>query len=561
MADNFYLDNADLRFHTEHMIDWTSIVELNEDCGSADCPYPNAEEAAALFRDMLRDPIGELAGARIAPRAKAVDELGCSFSNGVVEFPEGLKQNIEDLAAAQLTGITFLREYGGMSLSRTFYAAATEIISRADASLMCYFGLQGVGGTIEKFGSDELKRRYLGKLASGEWTSAMLLTEPDAGSELGAMRTRATLDAATGHWRLNGSKRFITFGCSDVLVTLARSEDPDKAPGSKGISVFVVEKGPGVTVARIESKLGIHGSPTCEVQFEDAPAYLVGERGRGLTTYGAWLMREARVAVAAQAVGISQAAVVEALKYADERQQFGQKIKEFPQIAEMLADMQVATQAARTLLYAASQTVDLEQGARARGHKDAKKYARLADILTPLAKYYAAEVSSAVASDAIQVHGGNGFTREYPVERLYRDARITSIYEGTSQIQIIAAIVRILRGGLEGVITQLSEQPLTVEELRPLADEAAQAHELLRKAIAYVTTREPEYWDLVARKIVDMAIDVFISYEFLRQAEKAAEAGGAYPLKAKIARRFIHGMLPRVEMNCRYAMGWEPAGF
>ncbi len=554
MSENYYLDNPDLRFHMEQMVDWKNLVELKEEIGSEDCPYESAEEAVETYLQMLRDVVGELAGEKIAPRAKVIDEKGCTYRDGEVEFPPELRQNIAELSEAGLTGVTYERKYGGMFLPRTFYSAATEIIARADASLMNFFGLQGVGGTIEQFGSEELKDKYLTKIASGEWLSAMLLTEADAGSELGAMRTKAELDPATGQWKLNGAKRFITFGCGDVLVTLARSEDPAKAPGPRGVSVFVVEKGPGVSVARIEHKLGIHGSPTCEVHFEDAPAFLVGERGKGLTRYGAWLMREARLAVAAQGVGIAQAALVAAQGYAEERMQFGQPIKMFPQIAEMLADMQAETEAARTLLYAASQVLDLEDGARSKGRKEARNYARLTDILTPLAKYYAAEVSIRVASDAVQIHGGSGYTREYPVERYLRDARITSIYEGTSQIQVNAALVRILRGGLDAVLDNLSEQPLSRDELKPLLERARQAHAVFKQALEAVNQRDSDWWDLVARRIADMTIDVFLSYQLLRQAEIAGER---LPVKTRVARRFINLALERVRMNAALATAEE----
>ncbi len=559
MAENFYTDNYDLKFHMEELIDWKSIIELMEDIGSDGCPYASAPQAVETYLDMLRDTVGDLAATRIAPRAAAIDSKGCRYDDGGVIYPQELKDNIEDLARAGLTGITFARQYDGMYLPKTFYAAANEIISRADASLMNYFGMQGIGGTIEHFGSEELKAKYLPKLASGEWTAAMLLTEPDAGSELGAMRTKATLDSETGQWKINGTKRFITFGCGEVLVTLARSEDPDKAPGTKGISVFVVEKGPGVRVERIESKLGIHGSPTCEISFEDAPAYLVGERGRGLTKYGAWLMKEARLGVAAQAVGISQAALVAAQRYADERMQFGQPIKEFPLVAQMLADMQMYTEASRILLYAAAQVLDIEEAMRARESKGLRKISRLVDILTPLAKYYAAEVSIAVASNAVQIHGGSGYTREYPVERYVRDARITSIYEGTSQIQVVWAIVRILRGGMEDMLQKLAAQSLTSSDLKPLMEKAKAGHKLLNQAIEFVNSQEPEYWDLVAQKIVDMAIDVYLSYEFLRQAEKAHQKG--MDIKMKVARRFINAMLPRVEMNRKYAISGRELEF
>ncbi len=550
MPENFYLDNDDLRFHVESMIDWKSILAIKENFGSDDCPYANAQEAIETYVDMLKDPVGEIAANRIAPRAKEIDEQGCVCENGVVKYPEGLKNNIKDLNDAQLAGVTLARKYGGLEFTKTFYAAATEIVSRADASLMNLFGLQGIGETIEKFGSEGLKDTYLPKLATGEYDAAMLLTEADAGSELGAMRTKATLDPKTGKWTINGTKRFITFGCAEVLVTLARSEDPAVAAGPMGVSCFVVKKGEGVVVRRIEHKLGIHGSPTCEIHFTNAPAQLVGERGMGLTKYGMWLMKGARLAVAAQAVGICEAALVEARKYANEREQFGQKIKNFPAVAEMLADMRVKTEAARTLLYAASQMVDLEESAKAKGLKEGRTYSRLVDILTPLAKYYAAEVCNKVADDAIQIHGGNGFTTEYPVERYYRDARITNIYEGTSQIQAAWAVTRLLRGGLNEVFEKLSAQPVTNAELKPLIEKTKQAQKHLSEAVAYVTTQSADYWDLVARKVCDMAIDVFVSYEFVRQAEKAGDKFG----KVRVARKFVNDMLPRVEMNKQYAM-------
>jgi hypothetical protein len=480
-----------------------------------------------------------------------VDKEGCTFNNGEVIYPEGLKKNIKDIIDAQLSGITLKREYGGLFFNKTFYAAAIEIISRADASMMNFFGLQGIGETIQQFGSEELKNEYLPKLASGQWFAAMLLTEPDAGSELGAMRTTATLDKASGNWLINGTKRFITFGNGEVLVTLARSEDPNIAPGTPGISTFVVEKGKGVTLRRIEHKLGIHGSPTCELHFNNAPAKLVGERGLGITRYGSWLMKEARLAVAAQAVGISQAALVQAIKYANEREQFGQKIKEFPQVADMLADMQVFTEASRTLLYKASQLVDLEHTYKEKGLKEGKKLGRLVDIVTPLVKYYAAEMANKIATDAVQIHGGNGFTTEYPVERYLRDARITNIYEGTSQIQVIWAIVRILRGGLKEVFEEGANQPTSMAETKALLEKTKEANRMLNEAIEFVNGQEPEYWDLIARKVVDMATDVFIAYEFIKQVEKLKTKSVN---KLKVARKFINDMLPRADMNRQLAL-------
>ena len=271
MADNFYLDNADLRFHMERMVDWKSLLSLRGDIDTTDSPFDSLEEAREANIDMLNDPVGSLAAERIAPRAEEVDQEGCRLVEGEVVFPEGLKRNLADLAEAQLTGITLDPEWGGMGFSKTFYTAATEIISRADASLMNFFGLQGIGDTIQQFGDEEICAEYLPRMATGEETGAMVLTEADAGSDLGAVRTKADLEAqqdpATGEWLLKGTKRFITNGCGDVLLVLARSEDPSKYGGSRGLSFFVTRKSERVQIRRIEEKLGIHGSPTCEIYF------------------------------------------------------------------------------------------------------------------------------------------------------------------------------------------------------------------------------------------------------------------------------------------------------
>ncbi|HIE28883.1 TPA: acyl-CoA dehydrogenase [Candidatus Poribacteria bacterium] len=571
---NFYLDNDDLRFHIEQMVDWTSIVELREEIGSEDCPYESDEEVMEIYIDMLNDPIGELAANRIAPRAAEIDEKGCSFENGVVTLPEGMVRNLEDLKDAQLMGITLPAEYDGLNFPVTFYTAATEIISRADAALMNFFGLQGIGETVAKFASDEIKEQYLPGFTSGELTGAMVLTEPDAGSDLSAIQTKAaisaTLDAETEEWTIRGTKRFITNGCGDVLLVLARSEDAKRFSGGRGLSLFLVEKSDAVKVRRIETKMGIHGSPTCEIYFDDAKAVLIGQRGRGLTRYVNWLMNAARLAVAAQALGICEAAFREAKKYADEREQFGKKINQFPAISEMLVDMKVSVEAVRSLVYATSQAIDMQEGAEAKidsMEKDdtrlsdlktkTREYSRLAEVLTPLSKYYAAEVCNRVAYDALQIHGGNGYMKDYPIERLYRDARITNIYEGTSQIQIDWAMSRILRGNLNGALTEFSEQTYEDEDLNTLASEVRKAHEILSASIEYVNdkkdsegSRDADYRNLTARKVVDMTIDVYISYLLLNQAEKSAR-------KKSVAKKFIKDMAPRVEMNSEYVMSGD----
>ena len=553
--ENFYTDCPDLKFLMEEMIDWKKIIELKEGIGTEECPYEDADEAMAMYLELINDPIGTLAAQKIAPRAAEVDEIGCQYQDGAVVFPEPLQRNLKDLCDADLMGLTIGREYGGMGMPETFYTAAIEIISRADASLMNFFGLQGgIAETIEQFASDEIKEKYLPGMATGELTGAMALTEPDAGSDLANVQTRAggfeaMQDPQTGEWKLTGTKRFITNGCGDVILVLARSEDPEKKGGGRGLSFFLVEKGEAVKGRRIEHKLGINGSPTCELYFDNAPGYLIGQRGFGLARYTAWLMLAARLAVAAQAQGISEAALKASHKYADEREQFGKAIRSFPQVAALLQKMDVYTAASRALLYATSEIVDLHQGAERQGlKKEMKAYGRLADALTPMAKYYATEMANRMAYDAIQIHGGNGFMKEYPVERLYRDARITNIYEGTSQIQVNWAISRIVRGDLDTWIDELAEGPFADAGL---ASAAAEARGQLAEVVAFLKDKDTTYREWVAPNVVDIAIDVIVAYLFLNQAEKD-------PSKQAFAQKFITDIGPRIGMNRTYAERAEP---
>ncbi len=555
MPANFYTDNADLKFIMEQMLNWDAIIAMKETIGGGDCPYESAEEAKTTYLEMLRDPVGELAANRIAPRAEEVDDIGCRCENGRVIFPEPLQRNLKDLEDAQLMGMTIPRKYGGLQFPETVYTAAIEIVSQADASLMNFFGLQGgIAETIAEFASDELKERYLPRMSTGEFTGAMALTEPDAGSDLGAVQTRAqeaggmtaTQDPATGQWKISGTKRFITNGCGDVILVLARSEDPAKKGGARGLSFFLVEKNPRVTVRRIENKMGIHGSPTCELAFDECPAYLIGMRGMGLARYTAWLMLAARLAIGAQAQGIAQAALVEALKYADEREQFGKPIKQFPQVSAMLSNMRMLVEASRALLYATCEIVDLHQGAEAKGlREETKRYGKIAEALTPIAKYYATEIANKVCYDAIQIHGGNGFMKDYPVERLYRDVRITNIYEGTSQIQVNWALPRILRGDLEELLDAEMNRAVSDPTIAEQRGRVREPLALLREAQQFLQGKDQEYRELVAPHLVDMWIDVYVSLLLLRQAEK-------WDYKKQVAHRFIDVMLPRVRMNREY---------
>jgi alkylation response protein AidB-like acyl-CoA dehydrogenase len=555
--ENFYTDCPDLKFLMEQVVDWKSIIALKENIGAEDCPYSNAEEAMATYLSMLEDPVGSLAAQRIAPRAVEVDDIGCQFKDGQVIFPEGLQRNLKDLRDAQLMGLTTATQYGGLNLPQTFYIAAIEMVSRADASLMNFFGLQGgIAETIAHFGTDELKEKYLPRMATGEMTGAMALTEPDAGSDLANVQTKAggfeaMQDPVTGAWTISGTKRFITNGCGDVILVLARSEDPDKKSGGRGLSFFLVEKGPHVQVRRIEHKLGIHGSPTCELYFDNAPGYLIGKRGMGLARYTSWLMLAARLAVSAQAQGIAEAALQAAHKYADEREQFGKPIRQFPQVAAILQNMVVYTEASRTLLYAVSQIVDQQQGAEHKGLPEEKQLTKLAEALTPIAKYYTTEWSNRITYDAIQIHGGNGFMREYPVERLYRDARITNIYEGTSQIQIIWGITRLVRGDLDDMLQKLADRPVTDPELAPLAEQARAALATLKEVVTFLQGKSTEYREWVAKNAVDIAIDVYVALLLVEQAEK-------WDHKRMVVKKFVADMMPRVTMNRAYVMNAEP---
>lgn len=552
---NFYTDNKDLKFIVEQILDWDAIVAVKETIGSEECPYGSADEAKQTYVEMLRDPVGEIAANRIAARAAEVDEIGCRCENGQVIFPEGLQRNLKDLNDAQVMGMTIPRKYGGLGFPETVYTAAIEIVSQADASLMNFFGLQGgIAETIVEFASEELKDAYLPRMSTGEFTGAMALTEPDAGSDLAAVQTRATggmaaeQDPVTGQWKISGTKRFITNGCGDVILVLARSEDPTKKGGGRGLSFFLVEKCDRVKVRRIEHKLGIHGSPTCELYFDECPAWLIGTRGMGLARYTAWLMLAARLAIGAQAQGIAQAALVEAVKYADEREQFGRPIREFPQVSGMLANMRMLCEASRAVLYATSAIVDLHQGAEARGVKeDIKKYGRIAEALTPIAKYYTTEVANRVCYDSIQIHGGNGFMKEYAVERLYRDARITNIYEGTSQIQVIWAITRLVRGDLDEVLDGYAATVPADAELTALHAETVKADRSLRSCLLALREKDVQYRELVAGYVTDMFIDIYASYLLIQQAEK-------WDYKRAVASRFVRQMIPRVAMNRDYAL-------
>lgn len=518
---NYYLDNKDILFHLQNM-DLARIISLKED------DFVDKDQFSYAPQDMqdaldnyhrVLEIAGDIAGEYIAPRARDVDRQGARLENGEVYYAKGTRQALDRLARADLMGFTIPRRYGGINMPKTVYSMAIEIISRADAALMNLFGLQEIADTINKFGSDQQKKKYLPRFTSGAVTGAMALTEPDAGSDLQSAMLRAEQDK-DGQWRLNGVKRFITNGCADVVLVLARSESG--STGGRGLSLFLYERDAHLKIRRIEEKLGIHGSPTCELQFDNAPAELLGRRKMGLVRYTLSLMNGARLGVAAQALGIAEAAFREADSYARHRQQFKRPIRDFAAVFEMLTMMRVEIEAARSLLYETSRIVDIAEGLEARLEiypekkdefkEDLRRYTKYASLFTPLIKIYATEMANRVCYDALQVHAGVGYTKEFNVERLYRDARITNIYEGTTQLQVAAAIGGLITGEL---FSRLNDYQ-TGYDFTPVQEEFSQAKLLrsyLESAVVHVKDKkDAAYQEFHAARLVDMAQDTVIGY-------------------------------------------------
>jgi alkylation response protein AidB-like acyl-CoA dehydrogenase len=480
-------------------------------------------------------------------------------------------ESLEKLAQAEVMGITLPHRFGGLNFPNIIYSMTIEIVSRADASLMNLFGLQGIAETINFFATEEIKQEYLHHFSAGKVTGAMVLTEPDAGSDLQACKLRAYQDTQE-NWYLHGVKRFITNGCGEVLLVLSRSE-PDRR-GGLGLSLFICEPGPTVHIRRLEDKLGIHGSPTCEIFFDHTPCRLIGERKRGLAPYVASLMNGARIGIAGQSLGIAEAAYQVARDYAASRKQFGMAIEKLPAVRDMLINMKIDIEASRALLYETGRVVDMELGlarlmenppedrTEAKALKnEARKYKRLAGLLTPMSKYYCSEICNSVAYDGIQVLGGSGFMRDYASERFARDARITTIYEGTSQLQIVAAVRGVCNGTAEKYLEDLAEQtydPALQDVLKLLAQGTSQ----MLQAIAYIKDINEKYMDLYGRQLVDIAIDLIIGYLFCDQASTrvdmqvpvSGDTGHAdgktvsmKERKTKVAKRFITRNATRIK--------------
>ncbi len=470
---NFYTDNENLSFHLHHpeMEQVTATKERNfAEAGLHPEAPANNEEAIKQY-DMVMNLLGQIAGDIIAPNAEDVDHVGPQLVDGRVLYAPGTRQNLDTLIKSGLYGMTLQRRYNGLNFPRVAAVMAAEIIARADVGFATIWGLQDCADTIQQFANDELKQKYLPRICQGA-TCSMDLTEPDAGSDLQSVRLKATYDEAHKCWRLNGVKRFITNGDADLHLVLARSEEG--STDGRGLSYFVFDRADGgMVVRRIENKMGIKGSPTAELQFTNAPCQIVGERRLGLIKYVMSLMNGARLGVGAQSIGLCEAACREAEAYAASREQFGYSINKFVAVQDLLAQMRARTDGARSLMYETARYVDLSETSKAAS--------RVADILTPLVKFNASEFANRCAYDCIQVHGGSGFMKEYMCERLYRDARILSIYEGTSQLQVVAAMKGIACGAYLKQIEDYDSR-VAASLATQSNDELQHCHTMLRQA-------------------------------------------------------------------------------
>ena len=525
---NFYTDNPDLRHHLTHPL-MEKIVALKErnytDAEKFDYAPLDYADAQDSY-DKVLEIVGEICGDIIAPNAEDVDHQGPRVENGRVIYADKTQENLEACRKAGLMGMAMPRRYGGLNFPITPYIMAADIVSRADTGFENLWGLQDCAETIYEFADEAQKEKFITRVCQGE-TMSMDLTEPDAGSDLQSVMLKAT-EQPDGTWLLNGVKRFITNGDSDIHLVLARSEAGTK--DGRGLSMFIYDKRDGgVNVRRIENKMGIKGSPTCELTYKNAKAVLCGSRRLGLIKYVMALMNGARLGIAAQSVGVSELAYREALAYARDRKQFGKAIIEFPAVYEMLSVMKAKLDASRSLLYACARYVDIykiyddmakERSLTPEERKESKYYSRLADALTPLAKGMGSEYCNQNAYDCIQIHGGSGFMKDYACERLYRDARITSIYEGTTQLQVVAAIRHVTTGTYLNLINEYNSEEIK-PELQSLKDRLVAMTERYAKAVEAVTAVDDSaYGDFMARRLVEMAGVIVMSYLLLLDANR-----------------------------------------
>ena len=543
---NFFSDNKDLQFHLQHPM-MRKIVELKERGFAEKDLYDHApqdfDDAMDSYRRVL-EIAGEVCGDVIAPNAEGVDHEGPRVVNDHVQYASGTVQNMKAIVDAGLSGLTLPRKYDGLNFPLVCFVMANEMVARADAGFENIWGLQDCAETLNEFASEEIKQKFLPWVSAGA-TCAMDLTEPDAGSDLGAVMLKATWSEEKKTWLLNGVKRFITNGDGEVSLVLARTEEG--TTDARGLSMLVYDKRDGgVKVRRIENKLGIKGSPTCELVFTNAPAQLVGDRKMGLIKYVMSLMNAARLGIGAQSVGLCEAAYREGLKYAQERAQFGKPIIKFAAVSEMLSNMKAKLQGARALLYETTRFVEIykqyghiskERSLESEERQEMKFYNRLADGFTPLVKLFSSEYANQLAYDAIQIHGGSGFMKDYPCERLYRDARIMNIYEGTSRLQVVAAISAVTKGTFLEQIERYAAAEYA-EAMQPVVAAMKELTAKFTEMVAFVEAGDKQtagFKDFHARRLVETAGHIIITYLLARQAGESEEYANSARIFCKLA--------------------------
>ena len=552
---NYYTDYPEMKFHLTHPL-MERIVELKErgyaDKDQFDYAPVDYNDAIDNYNRVL-EIAGDIAANVIEPNSESVDIEGPHLVDGRMVYAEKTKENLAATIKAGLNGVPMPRRYGGLNFPTVPYSMASEIISAADAGFQNIWSLQDCIETLYEFGTEEQRQRYIPRVCEGE-TMSMDLTEPDAGSDLQRVMLKATYSEEEGCWLLNGVKRFITNGDSDIHLVLARSEEGTR--DGRGLSMFIYDKRQGgVTVRHIEHKLGIHGSPTCELVYKNAKAELCGDRKLGLIKYVMSLMNGARLGIAAQSTGVSQAAYNEALAYARDRKQFDKAIIEFPAVYEMLARMKAKLDAGRSILYMTSRYVDIykalndisrERKLTPEERQEQKKYTRLADAFTPLGKGMTSEYANQNTYDCIQIHGGSGFIMEYKAQRLYRDARILSIYEGTTQLQVVAAIRYVTNGTYLDILREFEQEPV-IDELKPLQERVIEMTNKFEAATNLVKEAgNQELLDILARSLYEMAATNVMANLLLMDASRAPE------LFAKSAKVYVNLVESEVEKHFKF---------
>ncbi|MDV7188484.1 acyl-CoA dehydrogenase family protein [Lutibacter sp. TH_r2] len=527
--NNFFKDTPDFKFHFEDPI-VKKVVKLKEDNfkQSEEFDYAplNHEDAIDSYKKVL-EIVGDICANTIAPNAEGIDIEGPSIKNNEVVYAKGTTEDYKALYEAGLIGMALPRKYEGLNFPLLPYVMAAEMVARADAGFANIWGLQDCAETIYEFGSEEQKEKFLPRFNRDGATAAMVLTEPDAGSDLQAVKLKAVFDEEKNTWILNGVKRFITNGDADISLVLARSEEGTS--DARGLSMFIYDRNDhAVEVRHLEKKLGIKGSPTCELVFKDAPAELVGKERFGLIKYVMSLMNSARLGVGAQSVGIADAAYREALKYAEERAQFGKVIVNFPAVYEMLTNMKVKVDALRSLLYETTRFVDIfkayeevmkDRKLEKEERMEMKHYGKLSNVFTPLIKLTASEACNRIAYDSLQIHGGTGFMKDFPIERIYRDARITSIYEGTSQLQAVAAIKGVTTGVFFDQIKEYDNLVLDKNcEVRTKLHKMSEEYQSIVQSVIELDSNE--LIDFHSTRLVEMAGNIIMGYLLVLNSQK-----------------------------------------